>query len=111
MVQGSYSFRALYEPQGRKGQKQQKGKKSQFKRQNRDWRKQKAVEAKIKNQISKLISEAEAYLKEHLTKILQCSFRKADTVKSEQKKTIKARLVGVEKEHQGFHFAKLSDPQ
>ena len=55
----------------------------------RELEKAKAVEAKNKDQISKLISEAEAYLKEHFNKrLLQCSFRKLCTAKSTGKRKL-----------------------
>ena len=75
----------------------------------RELEKAKAVEAKNKDQISKLISEAEAYLKEHFNKdYYNAVLESCAQQKVQAKENYKARLVELEKEHQGI-VAKLSD--
>lgn len=75
----------------------------------RELEKAKAVEAKNKDQISKLISEAEAYLKAHFDKdyyqAVQASCVQEKVV---AKENYKAKVAELEKEHQGI-VAKLSD--
>lgn len=75
----------------------------------RELEKAKAVEAKNKDQISKLISEAEAYLKKHFNKdYYNAVLESCAQQKVQAKENYKARLVELEKEHQGI-VAKLSD--
>ena len=75
----------------------------------RELEKAKAVEAKNKDQISKLISEAETYLKAHFDKdyyqAVQASCVQEKVV---AKENYKAKVAELEKEHQGI-VAKLSD--
>ena len=75
----------------------------------RELEKAKAVEAKNKDQISKLISEAESYLKAHFEKdyyqAVQASCVQEKVV---AKENYKAKVAELEKEHQGI-VAKLSD--
>lgn len=71
----------------------------------------KAVEAKNKDEISKLIARAEAYLKEHFDKDYYESVKAScEAEKSEAKAAYQKRLAELEKEHKET-VAKLSDHQ
>lgn len=71
----------------------------------------KAVEAKNKDEISKLIARAEAYLKEHFDKDYYESVKAScETEKAEAKAAYQKRLAELEKEHKET-VAKLSDHQ
>lgn len=71
----------------------------------------KAVEAKNKDEISKLIAGAEAYLKEHFDKDYYESVKAScEAEKAEAKAAYQKRLAELEKEHKET-VAKLSDHQ
>ncbi len=71
----------------------------------------KAVEAKNKDEISKLIARAEAYLKEHFDKDYYESVKAScEAEKAEAKAAYQKRLAELEKEHKET-VAKLSDHQ
>lgn len=71
----------------------------------------KAVEAKNKDEISKLIARAEAYLKEHFDKDYYESVKAScEAEKAEAKSAYQKRLAELEKEHKET-VAKLSDHQ
>lgn len=71
----------------------------------------KAVEAKNKDEISKLIARAEAYLKEHFDKDYYESVKDScEAEKAEAKAAYQKRLAELEKEHKET-VAKLSDHQ
>ncbi len=71
----------------------------------------KAVEAKNKDEISKLISKAEAYLKEHFDKDYYEPVKAScEAEKAEAKAAYQKRLAELEKEHKEM-VAKLSDHQ
>lgn len=71
----------------------------------------KAVEAKNKDEISKLISKAEAYLKEHFDKDYYEPVKAScEAEKAEAKAAYQKRLAELEKEHKET-VAKLSDHQ
>lgn len=71
----------------------------------------KAVEAKNKDEISKLIARAEAYLKEHFDKDYYESVKAScEAEKAEAKAAYQKRLTELEKEHKET-VAKLSDHQ
>ena len=71
----------------------------------------KAVEAKNKDEISKLIAKAEAYLKEHFEKDYYESVKAScEAEKAEAKAAYQKRLAELEKEHKET-VAKLSDHQ
>ena len=71
----------------------------------------KAVEAKNKDEISKLIVRAEAYLKEHFDKDYYESVKAScEAEKAEAKAAYQKRLAELEKEHKAT-VAKLSDHQ
>lgn len=71
----------------------------------------KAVEAKNKDEISKLIARAEAYLKEHFDKDYYESVKAScEAEKAEAKSAYQKRLAELEKEHKE-RVAKLSDHQ
>ena len=71
----------------------------------------KAVEAKNKDEISKLIARAEAYLKEHFDKDYYESVKAScEAEKAEAKAAYQRRLAELEKEHKET-VAKLSDHQ
>ena len=73
--------------------------------------KAKAVEAKNKDEISKLIARAEAYLKEHFDKDYYESVKAScEAEKAEAKAAYQKRLAELEKEHKET-VAKLSDHQ
>ncbi len=75
----------------------------------RELEKAKAVETQNKDQISKLISEAEAYLKAHFDKDYYGAVQESCVQqKIQAKQKYAEKLVELEKEHQGI-IAKISD--
>lgn len=73
--------------------------------------KAKAVEAKNKDEVSKLIAEAEAYLKEHFNKdYYQAVKNSCAKEKVLAKEKYKKKLAELEKEHQAM-MSKISDHQ
>ena len=73
--------------------------------------KAKAVEAKNKDEISKLISQAESYLKEHFDKDYYQPIKESSVLeKAAAKEKYSKRIAQLEKEHQAI-VSKLTDHQ
>ena len=73
--------------------------------------KAKAVEAKNKDEISKLIAQAENYLKEHFDKEYYQPIKESSVLEKEAaKEKYNQKMAQLEKEHQAI-IAKLSDHQ